>query len=161
MRVTLSLPGKPFGSSALGSVLSFRREATWDWSSFSNCDPRVWWGFFCRKRRRKPQQKWQSNLIHHEINRVGNSRFKVSWRKVGQHCLLQEEFGHQWCAEKMASHKNDNLWENKIAGGFPGAALGSKWKKRGGKVISNSCLKKEACKEHLNYINKGLLSKLD
>jgi len=28
-------------------------------------------------------------------------------------------------------------------------------------VIANGCLRKEACKEHLDYINKGLLSKPD
>jgi hypothetical protein len=40
-------------------------------------------------------------------------------------------------------------------------AINNLLQKRGGKVISNSYLKKEAYKEHLNYINKGLLSKLD
>ena len=33
--------------------------------------------------------------------------------------------------------------------------------KAGGRVIANGCLRKEACKEHLDYINKGLLNKPD
>ena len=33
--------------------------------------------------------------------------------------------------------------------------------KVGGRVIANGCLRKEARREHLDYINKGLLSKPD
>ena len=34
-------------------------------------------------------------------------------------------------------------------------------KSRGDRVIANGCLRKEARREHLDYINKGLLSKPD
>jgi len=34
-------------------------------------------------------------------------------------------------------------------------------KSRGDRVIANGCLRKEARREHLDYINKGLVSKPD